>query len=248
MEKVLLVFLIVFFHFASISAQDATEIIKKADEKMRGESLNSRMKMTIIRPQWSRSLSMKSWEKGDRYSLILITAPPRDDGIAFLKRGNDLWQWLPSIQRTIKIPNSMMNQSWMGSDFTNDDLVREASVVDDYTHTFLSDTIIDGKPAYRVQMVPRPKAPVVWDKVIVYVTKDQHNFRKQLFYGENGELINIMNLNQIEEMDGREIPTSWEMIPVDKPGHRTMMEIQSIDFDVEINDEFFSLQNLRRIR
>ncbi len=248
MEKRYSVFLTVFFQIAMVFAQDAREIIKKADEKMRGESLNSTVTMAIIRPQWTRSLSMKTWEKGDRYSLILITAPPRDDGTAFLKRGNDLWQWLPSIQRTVKIPNSMMNQSWMGSDFTNDDLVREASVVNDYTHKLLSDTVIDGKPAYCIEMIPKPQAPVVWDKVIVYVTKDQYIFRKQLFYGEDGELVNIMNLNQVKKMDGREIPTSWEMIPVDKPGHKTMMEIQSIDFDVEINDDFFSLQNLRKIR
>lgn len=241
-------FLLILFNSFVLFGQDAKEIVEKANKKLRGESLKSTMTMTIVRPQWTRQLSMKTWEKGERYSLILITAPPRDDGTSFLKRGNDLWQWLPSIQRTIKIPGSMMNQSWMGSDFTNDDLVREASVVNDYTHKLLSDTVIDGKPAYCIEMIPKPQAPVVWEKVIVYVTKEQFNFRKELFYGENGKLVNVMNLNNVKEMDGREIPTVWEMMPVDKRGHKTIMEMQSIDFDVQINDEYFSLQNLRRIR
>lgn len=240
----ILVFLICF----NLVGQDAKQIIEKADERLRGESLVSTMTMTIVRPQWSRSLTMKTWEKGDRYSLILITAPPRDDGTAFLKRGNEIWQWLPSIQRTIKIPNSMMNQSWMGSDFTNDDLVREASVVEDYTHKLLTDTTIDGKEAYRIEMIPKPQAPVVWDKVIVWVTKDDFNFRKEFFYGEDGELVNIMNLNNVKEMDGKLIPTTWEMVPANKKGQKTVMEIQSIDFDVQINDSFFSQQNMRRIR
>ncbi|HEX3020373.1 MAG TPA: outer membrane lipoprotein-sorting protein [Chitinispirillaceae bacterium] len=248
MKKICSTIFAIFIYTSLIFSQDPKEIVKMANDKLRGESLLSTMTMTIVRPQWSRKLSMKTWEKGDRYSLILITAPAKDNGTSFLKRGNDLWQWLPSIQRTIKIPGSMMNQSWMGSDFTNDDLVREASVVDDYNHRLISDTLIDGKPAYQIEMIPKPQAPVVWEKVIVYVTKEEYNFRKELFYGENGKLVNIMKLNNVKKMDGRDIPTNWEMIPVDKKDQKTVIELQTIKYNVQINEEFFSLQNLRRIR
>ena len=134
----------------SISAQNAPgakEIIRRVDRQMRGKTSTAQMRMEIIKPDWSRTIEMKTWTKGDSYSLILITAPPRDKGTAFLKRGNEIWQWVPSIDRTIKIPPSMMMQSWMGSDFTNDDLVKEASMVDDYTHTLAGDTTVDGRDA-----------------------------------------------------------------------------------------------------
>ncbi|MDZ7808203.1 MAG: outer membrane lipoprotein-sorting protein [Gracilimonas sp.] len=117
-----------------LQAQNATEIVRKMDEKMRGESLEAEVTMTIVRPNWSREVSMKSWSRGTEYSMILITAPARDRGTAFLKRGNEIWNWVPSVGRTIKMPPSMMMQSWMGSDFTNDDLVRESSSVTDYDH------------------------------------------------------------------------------------------------------------------
>ncbi|MGK7371085.1 MAG: outer membrane lipoprotein-sorting protein, partial [Candidatus Halalkalibacterium sp. M3_1C_030] len=112
-----------------VQAQDATEIVKRADEKMRGESSRAEITMEIIRPTWSRSISMKAWSLGMDYSLILVTAPARDEGTAYLKRGNEIWNWLPDINRTIKMPPSMMSQSWMGSDFSNNDLVEESSIV-----------------------------------------------------------------------------------------------------------------------
>jgi outer membrane lipoprotein-sorting protein len=247
MAKIMLILIILICGGLSFS-QDAKEIVEKADKQLRGESSKSTVTMNIIRPQWSRSLSMKSWSKGDRYSLILITAPARDNGTAFLKRGTEMWQWLPTVERVIKIPPSMMNQSWMGSDFTNDDLVREASVVHDYNHTLLSDTTIDGIAAFRVELIPKPDAPVVWGKVILWITKDEYIQRKGFFYDERGKLINELSMYNVKEMDGRKIPFIWEMIPVDKQGYKTALEYQSIDFNTPINESFFSLQNLRSVR
>ena len=131
-------------------AQTAKEIVQKADEKMQGESNKSVMKMTIVRPTWQREITMKGWALGRDYSLILITAPARDKGSAFLKRESEMWNWQPSIDRVIKLPPSMMLQSWMGSDFTNDDLVKESSIVNDYEQTLEEDTLINGLDCYKL--------------------------------------------------------------------------------------------------
>ena len=184
-------------------AQTATEIIQQMDQKFRGESSESEITMTIIRPNWERSVSMKSWSKGSDYSLIYITAPARDEGVAYLKRENEIWNWMPSIGRTVKLPPSMMMQSWMGSDFTNDDLVRESSVVIDYTHEFAADSTIDGMDCYKIMLTPKPDAPVVWGRVDIWVTKDELIQLLTNFYDEDGYLINVMKSSDLKEFDGR---------------------------------------------
>lgn len=226
----------------------ATEIVKRADEKMRGLSNQAEMKMTIVRPTWQREVQMKSWSKGDDYSLILITAPARDAGMGFLKRGNEIWNWQPSIDRTIKLPPSMMMQSWMGSDFTNDDLVKQSSVVTDYTHKLLGSEKIDGRDAYKIELIPKENAAVVWGKVISWIDKTEFVDLKVEFYDEEGELVNTMYGKNIKKMDDRVIPAIMEIIPADKPGNKTIIEYLSIDFGISITEDFFSVQNLKRIR
>jgi hypothetical protein len=244
-------FLLIFvFGRSPIAAADlsARDVVDRADKLFRGQSNRAVITMKIIRPDWSRELSMKMWSKGDDYSLILIIAPARDKGTSFLKRGNEVWQWVPSIRRDIKIPPSIMNQSWMGSDFTNDDLVKEASVVDDYTHRFLPDTAIDGSALYRVEMVPKPDVPVVWDKIVTWITKSTFIQRRAEYFDETGRMIDIMRMENVREMGGRTIPTHLEMIPTDKKGQKTVLDYQSIEFNVPIQESFFSLQNMKQVR
>ncbi|MFP4243265.1 MAG: outer membrane lipoprotein-sorting protein, partial [Chitinispirillaceae bacterium] len=222
--------------------------VARADSLFRGETNRTELTMKIIRPNWTRELSIRSYSIGDEYAMIYILAPPRERGTAFLKRGEEVWQWVPRIQRVIKIPPSMMMQSWMGSDFTNDDLVREASIVTDYEHSFISDTTIDGKEAWQIEMVPKPQAPVVWEKVITYITKENFIQRRAEFFGENGELVNVMLLEDVQKMGGRTIPTRIEMIPRDKQGQKTVMVYESIEFNIPLEKSFFSQQNMKRIR
>jgi len=153
----------------SIVAQDATEIMQRAYDRMQGNSSTAEITMTIVRPTWERSVSFKSWSLGQDYSMILTTAPARDEGTAFLMRENEIWNWLPDVNRTIKMPPSMMSQSWMGSDFSNNDLVRESSVVTDYTHILAGDSTISGYDCYKIEMTPKPEAAIVWAKVYTYV-------------------------------------------------------------------------------
>ncbi len=214
---------------------------------MRGESSQSVITMTIQRPSWSRSVTMKGWSKGTRYSLILIQAPARDKGTVFLKRQNEIWNWVPNIGRTVKMPPSMMAQSWMGSDFSNDDLVRESSIVNDYTHKLIGDSTIAGMPVHAIELIPKPDAPVVWGKVKMWVSKSGYMQLRTEFYDEDGRLVTILQASDIKTFDGRRIPARMEMIPIGKPGHKTILQYESLDFGVRLNDDFFSVQNMRRV-
>ncbi|MBD3239590.1 MAG: outer membrane lipoprotein-sorting protein [Chitinivibrionales bacterium] len=224
------------------------EIVRRADKVMRGESSRSELTMTIVRPNWRRSISMKNWTKGNRYSLVFITAPPREEGQAFLKRGVEMWHWVPSISRMIKIPPSMMSQSWMGSDFTNEDLLRESSIVTDYTHTLLGIDTVDGREAYKIRSIPRPDAPVVWSKVLLWIDTDNFTQIRTEDYDEDSTLVNVMTFSEVREMDGREIPTRMVMVPQDEPEHKTILEIEDMEFNVDVDDSFFSQSNMRRLR
>lgn len=234
----------------SVAAQDVNieEIVRKADEKFRGTSSIGELTMIIERPSWSRTVSMKNWTLGNDYSLIYITAPAKEKGQVFLKRDKEMWNWVPNIERMIKIPPSMMMQSWMGSDFTNDDLVRESSMADDYSQKLLGDETIEGYNCYKIELIPHDDAPVVWGKVLMWISKEELHWLKGEFYDEDGYLVNTEILSDIKKMDDRVMPTRLEMIPADEEGNKTIMIFNKIDFDVKIDESFFSQQNMKRIR
>lgn len=231
-----------------LSGQSAKEIIDKANERMQGESSMAEMEMKIVRPSWTREVTMKSWSRGTDYSLVLITAPARDRGSAFLKRDKELWNWQPTIDRVIKMPPSMMMQSWMGSDFTNDDLVKESSVVEDYEHEMLKDTVVAGYDAWKILLIPKEDAPVVWGKIEAYIDKGDYLQLLFKYYDEDGYLINTMELSEMKEMDGRLIPTVMEMIPAENPDQKTVITYKDIRFNEDIKPAFFSIQNMKRVR
>lgn len=242
-------FILVLMLVSSFSfAQDIKEIVRKADEKLRGTSSKGVYEMTIQRPGWSRSISMKSWTLGTEYSIIYISSPAKEKGQVFLKRKNEMWNWVPSIDRMIKIPPSMMMQSWMGSDFTNDDLVKESSLVKDYEHKLLGADIVEGYDCYRVELIPHEDAPVVWGKILMWIDKADLLWLKAEFYDEDDFLINTEILSDIKLMDDRVIPTRMEMIPAEKEGHKTVMIFKEMDFDAPLKESFFSIQNMKRIR
>lgn len=229
-------------------AQSVEEIVRQADEKFRGESSRGAITMIIERSTWSREISMKNWTLGNEYSLIYITAPAKEKGQVFLKRKNEMWNWVPTIERMIKIPPSMMMQSWMGSDFTNDDLVRESSLVKDYTHKLAGEEMIQGYDCYKIELSPKPDAPVVWGKIFMWISKDKYFWLKAEYYDEDDYLVNTETLSEIKRMDDREMPTRLEMIPVDKEGQKTVLIFDEIEFNINLKESFFSQQNMRRIR
>lgn len=236
---------------SSMAAQEPTakEIIEKADNKFYGEeSAVSVMKMTIVRPTWERTVEFKSWNEGTDKSLTLITAPASEKGQTFLKRGNEMWSWNPSISRLIKLPPSMMSQGWMGSDYTNDDILQESSMVNDYTHEIVGEETIDGRDCYKIQMVAKEEAAVIWGHQMRWIDKDDFLFLKAELYDADGYLVRTETGSRIMEMDGRMIPTHLELIPEEEEGNKTILLIEDIEFNVTIPDQFFSQQNMKRIR
>jgi outer membrane lipoprotein-sorting protein len=228
--------------------QDVTEIIKKADEKMRGNSSKGEAIMRIVRPEWTREVRMKMWSLGTKKSMVLVTAPARDKGLATLMRDQEIWNWQPSIERVIKLPPSMMMQSWMGSDFTNDDLVKQSSIVTDYTHKLLKDTTIENRSCYKILLIPHEDAPVVWGKIEMCISKEEYLQLQVKFYDEDGYLVNTMNASGIKTMGGRVIPSFLEMTPADNPKQKTTFEYLDLEFDLNLQDAFFSIQNMKRLR
>jgi len=226
----------------------AKEIVIKADEKSRGNSSQGEMTMTVVRPDWSRSVSMKVWSKGSEYALILITAPPKEKGQVFLKRETEMWNWVPSIDKMVKIPPSMMLQSWMGSDFTNDDLVKQSSIVTDYTHKLLGKEKIRGVDCYKIELTPLPAAAVVWGKIISWITMDGFDQWRTESYDEDMDLVNIENAFDIRRMGDRSIPSHIEIEPVGKKGQKTILEMTHMTFNQPINESFFSQQNMKKVR
>lgn len=226
----------------------ALEIVQKVDAKQKGTSTQGEIKMTIVRPTWKREITMKTWGLGNDYSLTLITSPARDKGTAFLKREKEIWNWQPTIDRVIKLPPSMMMQSWMGSDFTNDDLVKQSSIVTDYEHTLLGEEDVDGKPCYKIQLVPKEEAAVVWGKLLSWISKDEFNQLKTEFYDEDDYLVNTMLGKDVKNLGGKMLPAILEVIPAEEPDQKTIVEQLWIKFDEPIKPSFFSVQNLKRLR
>lgn len=234
----------------AIQAQQpsAKEIVKKAYDKMQGNSNESVMSMTIVRPTWQRTIAFHIWSKGSDYSLALVTDPAKEKGQTFLKRKNEIWNWVPNIQRMIKLPPSMMSQGWMGSDYSNDDLLKESSIVNDYDHSIIGAENIDGKECYKVKLVPKADAAVVWGYIIKWISKEGFFQLKSEFYDEDNLLVKTETASQIKLMGDREIPTYFEIIPADKPNQKTIVEIQKTIYNKKMDDSFFSQQNMKTIR
>ncbi|MEN8156175.1 MAG: outer membrane lipoprotein-sorting protein [Bacteroidota bacterium] len=225
------------------------EIIRTADQRFNGEKTSiSLMAMTIVRPTWERTVEFKSWSSGREYSLTLITAPARDKGQSFLKRANEMWNWNPTISRLIKLPPSMMSQGWMGSDYTNDDILRESSVVNDYDHEIVGEETIEGRLCYKIMMVAKEDAAVIWGHQIRWIDKRDFLFLKSELYDEDGYLVRTELGREVKTMDGRLIPTRLELIPAEEEGNMTIVEIREIQFNTPIKEGYFSQQNMKRVR
>ena len=244
----ILFFTVFIFQVPTLSAQNPKEILRKAMDHLNGEYNQASIKMTIVRPSYTRVINLKSWSKGTDYSLILVTGPAREKGTAFLKREQEIWNWQPKIDRSIKLPPSMMMQAWMGSDFTNDDLVKQSSLEVDYTQKLLEDEEIDGRKAYQIELIPTEDAAVVWGKVIVWVDQLEYLQLKTEFYDEDFDLVSTMQGKNIETIGGKILPTTLELTPADEPENKTIITYTALNFKDEIPDSFFSLQNMKRVR
>lgn len=247
MSRFLFILSLSFFAFSGIQAQTAQEILKKSEQKLRGSSSISELEIIVQRPKYKRSMTIKSWSKGDDYALMLVTAPARDKGTVFLKRKREVWNWVPSVERTIKMPPSMMAQSWMGTDLTNDDLVRESSLMRDFDKKLLGSETVQGRECHKIVLTPKADAAVVWGEIVVWIDKKDYMQMKSEFYDEDGYLVNTFLAYDIKNLGGQLLPSRLEIIPADNPEQKTIMIYKSLQLNVPISDDFFTTQNMKRV-
>lgn len=224
------------------------ELVAHIERLLWGKTNQGLAEMTVVTPRWTRTLELRFWMERPERTFIRILAPPKEAGIGSLRIKAEMWNYLPAVERTIKIPPSMMLQPWMGSDMTNDDLVKESSVVEDYTHTLVGTEEIEGAKAYRVESIPKPEAAVVWGKLVYKIRVTDRLPLAQEYYDERGELIKAMRFTETRRLGGREIPTRWTMQPVKKPQNKTVFLLKEISFDAPVDAEIFTLRNLQKVK
>jgi outer membrane lipoprotein-sorting protein len=242
-------FVFTFFFITQILfSQSAEEIVKKSEDLLKGVSSKGKFRMTIVTPDYTRTMEMESWWVGDEKALILITAPRREAGNKTLKVNNELWMYLRNTETTIKVPPSMMLQSWNGSDFSNDDLVRESSLVLDYTMKLLAEERVDNEMCWKVELLPKPTAPVVWGKINHWIRKSNYLPSRTEYYDEKGILMRTLTYTDIRQFGNRKVPSKWVMINNIKQGHRTEFEYIEAQFDIKISNSIFSFRELEKGR
>lgn len=233
--------------FAKANGQDAQALVEAAVSYYRGEASISTVDMTIHRPNWERVITIKAWTKGQKDSIFIILAPPKDNGNGTLKRGREMWTYNPKVNRVIKLPPSMMSQAWMGSDFSNNDLAKSDSVIEDYTHTITGTEIHDGKKVYVIKSMPKPEAPVVWGMQKLKIRED-HILLSQEFYDEDLKLVKAMTGQQIQMLGGKLFPKVWKMQKSDVKDEYTLLNYKGLMFKQDLPDSLFTLSSLKNPR
>jgi len=225
-------------------AMDAATLVRDAVNYYRGSASYAVVEMTIHRPAWERNLTIKAWTKGQKDSLFTIIAPPKDNGNGTLKKGKEMWIFNPKVNRVIKLPPSMMSQSWMGSDFSNNDLAKSDSIIDEYTHKITATETHEGKKVYVVTSMPKPDAPVVWGMQKLWIREDLV-FLKEEFYDEDLKPVKVMTGSQIKMLSGRLFPRIWRMRKSDREDEYTMLEYKELEFKENLPADLFTLSSLK---
>lgn len=243
------VFVLLLTH-APVGAQEPAltpkQILDKVDDLFRGGSSYSVGKMTVTTAHWKRSLTLEFWSKGKEKSLVRVLAPKKEKGTTTLRSGNDIWNYLPKVKRVIKLPSSMMAASWMGSHFTNDDLVKESRMADDYTFELTFSGVIEGQEIVEITCHPKPEAAVVWGKVLVRAQTKDYLPLFVKYFDEDLRLARTMTFSQVGQLGDRVLPTLVTMVPEDKPDESTIIKYKEFDFNIDLDDGFFSLRTLQR--
>ena len=249
LRKSFFIFSMIFFVLGSVTtghAQTAKDIVKRSDDLMRGLQSYAKVTMKIKRPEWSREVIMETWSEGTEKAFIRTLAPAKEKGVTFLKIGREAWNYLPSAERVIKIPPSMMLQSWMGSDFTNDDLVKADSLVVDYTHKIEKDYEENGIKFWQLLLVPKENAAVVWGKVVLKVRQDNYVTTKCEYFNEDMKLVKYFETSNIQKVEGKFVPMEFTMKNLKKSGYSTTIIYDELTFKPKIGPDTFSKSNLKR--
>ena len=247
MKKILIV-LSIFISISNSKADNISpeKILNNVDDLYRSNASHSILTLSVTTVNWQRTLTLEQWSKGEDKSLIKVLKPKKEKGLATLRVDKNVWNFLPKVKRVVKIPSSMMSSSWMGSHFTNDDLVKQSRMAEDYTFSITFEGMKDGKEIIEVTCLPNKEAAVVWGKVEVVVYADDYLPLRMIYYDEDLLLSRTLEFTNIEMMDGKMIPTMMSMIPTDEPGESTTVKWEEVKFDITIDDNFFSLRKLQQ--
>src|SRR5579863_4494830 len=232
---------------AGAATPSADAILHKAYDNYRSTGSQTQVSMTVHRPAWERRMDMKAWTRGDNDALVRFTAPAKDAGNATLKLGNETWVYNPKLNQVIKLPASMMTQSWMGSDFSYNDLSKSEDIIDDYTHRLIGTAVATGHAVWAIESTPKPGAPVVWGKVTLQV-RDDYVIMGETYYDQDGKPVRQMTTDKVGLLGGRAYPTSMTMHPLDQPGQWTRVETSSGQFNLTAPGWLFTLSNLQNPR
>lgn len=226
--------------------RSAREILDRADDLFRGRSSHGRLTMKVKTANYAREMTLEAWSKGKDLSLVRILAPQKEKGTATLRSAENVWNWLPNVQRVVKVPSSLMGGSWMGSHFTHDDLVKQSRMADDFTYETTFEGARGGRDVVEVTLKPKPDAAVVWGKVVVVARGSDLLPVEIVYHDEDGALARTMVFSEFKDVGGRAVPVRWTVTPAGSPGESTEIVYHSLEFDVSLDDGFFSLQNLQR--
>ncbi len=224
--------------------EDVGPFFKASFNYVRGKASTATAVMTIHREDWERSQTLKAWTRGEKESLITIVQPAKDRGNGTLKSDRNMWVFNPKVNRTIKLPPSMMSQAWMGSDFSNNDLAKSDTLLEDYRHTLIGVDEHEGKQVFIIESIPKPEAPVVWGKQVLKIREDLV-FLEEAFYDEDDELVKKMVFEDFRSVDGKLCPFILTMYPVDEPGNYTRVVYESFSFRESLPDFIFTTAALK---
>ena len=245
--KLLYLFIVIFFtNFVNASNLDPEKILDSVDDLYRSNASHGIITLSVTTVNWQRTLTLEQWSKGEDKSLIKILKPKKEKGLTTLRVDKNVWNYMPKVKRVVKIPSSMMSSSWMGSHFTNDDLVKQSRMTENYTFSITFEGTREGKDIIEITCIPNKNAAVVWGRVEVIVFRDDYIPIRMIYYDEDLLVSRTLEFTDIQTMNGKMIPTLMSMIPADEPDESTIVRWEEIQFDVTIDDEFFSLRKLQQ--
>ena len=244
--NIFIYFVVFFTHYVNASNLDPKKILDNVDDIYRSNASHGIITLAVTTVNWHRTLTLEQWSKGQDQTLIKVLKPKKEKGLATLRVDKNVWNYMPKVKRVIKIPSSMMSSSWMGSHFTNDDLVKQSRMAEDYTFSITFEGMQEEKNIVEITCIPRKNAAVVWGKVEVVVYRDNYIPIRMIYYDEDLLLSRTLEFADIQMMDGKMISKRMSMITVDEPRESTIVTWEEIQFGVSINDEFFSLRKLQQ--
>jgi outer membrane lipoprotein-sorting protein len=230
--------------FSQAPDREALDLIQKIDNLYRSKASFSRIEMEIVTPDWHRKLVLKGWSKGQNRILIRILEPKKESGMGILRINNEMWNYLPKTDKVIKIPPSMMMSPWLGSDFTNNDLVKRFTFLDDFTFRLITPEDVREGYLY-LECRPKPGVPIIWNKIVIAVEESGTLPVWEKFYDERDRIVRVLNYSEVKTFGRRTIPSVMEMIPQTKNRYKTVLRYQEIRFDLNLDDSLFSLRNLQ---